>query len=78
MAQSGQAHVDGATTFGGVPACELTVSGASDPFLDGTAYVSQSDYHPLLIGTTGAGGERIAIQTYEYLPATPANLALMR
>lgn len=77
MAQSGQAHVDGATTFEGVPAYELTVSGASDPFLNGTAYVSRSDYHPLLIDTTGAGGERIAIQTYEYLPATPANLALV-
>ena len=30
-----------------------------------------------LIETSANGGERIAVQAYEYLPATPANLALV-
>ena len=41
-------------------------------------YVAQSNYHPLKIDTTGNGGERIVFQTYQYLPATSANRALMR
>jgi hypothetical protein len=75
MVESGQAHVDAATTFDGVPAYELTVTGASDRWLNGTVYVSRANYHPLLIDTNG---ERIAFQTYEYLPATPANMALVQ
>lgn len=78
LVASGQAHVDASTTFDGVPAYELSVTGAPDRFLNGTAYVSRSDYHPLLIETTGNGGERIAVQTYEYLPATAANVALLQ
>jgi hypothetical protein len=79
MVQSGQAHIDEATTYDGLPAYKLTVAGASDPFLNGTAYVSRSDYHPLEIDTTGrVEPERIVVQTYEYLPATTANLALVR
>jgi hypothetical protein len=78
LVQSGKAHVAGATTIDGVAAYELSVSGSSDRFLNGTAYVAQSDYHPLEIDTTGNGGERIVFQTYEYLPATAANLAQIR
>ena len=72
MVHSGQAHVDAATTFAGVPAFRLTVTGASDRWLNGTVYVSRADYHPLQIETNG---ERIVFQSYEYLPATAANQA---
>jgi hypothetical protein len=74
MVQSGQAHVDAATTFAGVPAYKLSVTGASDRWLNGTVYVSRADYHPLQIETNG---ERIVFQSYEYLPASPANQALL-
>ena len=40
--------------------------------------MSSADYHPLEIDTTDGGGERIVFQSYEYLPATTANLALLR
>ena len=75
LVTSGNAHVDAATTFDGVPAYKLTVTGASDRWLNGTAYVSRADYHPLQIETNG---QRIMFQTYEYLPATAANLQLLR
>jgi hypothetical protein len=71
---SGQASVDGPTTFDGVAAYKLTVTGSSDRFINGTAYVAQSNYYPLEIDTTADGGERIVYQTYEYVPATTANL----
>jgi hypothetical protein len=78
MVTSGRAHVDDTTTFRGVPAYRLTVSGAPDRFLNGTAYVSRSTYQPLEIDTNSAGPtERIVYQTYEYLPATTANQALL-
>ena len=72
LVQSGNASVVGTTTIDGVAAYELQVSGAPEPTLDGTAYVAQSDYQPLLIQTTN--GETISYSTYEYLPDTPANL----
>ncbi len=78
LVASGHAHVAATTTFDGVPAYKLTVSGSPDRFLNGTAYVSRTDYYPLEIDTTGNGGERIVVHTYEYLPATPANLALLK
>ncbi len=77
LVQAGKATVTGSTTFDGVEAYKLTVSGAADRFLNGTAYVSRSDYRPLEIDTTGNGGERIVFQTYEYLPVTPASLQLL-
>ena len=52
----------------GVAAYELQVSGAPDATLDGTAYVAQSDYQPLLIQT--ANDETISYSTYEYLPSS--------
>jgi hypothetical protein len=73
LVQSGNASVVGTTTIDGVAAYELQVSGAPAATLDGTAYVAQSDYQPLLIQTTS--GETISYSTYEYLPDTPANLA---
>ena len=78
LVASGNAHVDATTTFAGVPAYKLTVTGASTRFLNGTAYVSQADYRPLEIDTGDGGGERIVYQSYEYLPATAANQALVR
>jgi hypothetical protein len=78
LVQAGKATVDGTTTIDGASAYKLTVSGSSDRFLNGTAYVSRSNYYPLEIDTTGGGGEKIVFQTYEYLPASAANLALIR
>ena len=78
LVSSGQAHVDATTTYDGVPAYKLTVEGAQDRFLNGTAYVAQSSYYPLEIDTPSGGGERIVYQAYEYLPATPANLQLLK
>ena len=78
MVQSGQARVDAVTTYAGVPAFKLSITGSSTRFLNGTAYVSRDDYHPLEIDTTDGGGERIVFQAYEYLPATPANLQLLK
>jgi len=72
LVQSGNASVVGTTTIDGVAAYELQVSDAPNATLDGTAYVAQSDYRPLLIQTTNL--ETISYSTYEYLPATPANL----
>jgi hypothetical protein len=78
LVSAGKAHVAGTATIDGQAAYKLSVSGSSDRFLNGTAYVAQSNYHPLEIDTTGNGGERIVFQTYAYLPATAANLAQMR
>ena len=77
LVQSGKATVDGTATINGVAAYKLTVTGSTDRFLNGTVYVAQTNYHPLEIDTTGNGGERIVYQTYEYLPATAANLRLI-
>jgi hypothetical protein len=68
--------VDGTTTINGIQAYRLTVTNSPDPFLLGTAYVATSDYHPLEIDTT-TDSETIVYQTYEYLPATSANLQLL-
>lgn len=78
LVQSGKASVQGTATVDGVPSYKLTVAGSSDRFLNGTAYVAQDNYRPLEIDTTGNGGERIVFQTYEYLPATTANLELVQ
>jgi hypothetical protein len=84
LVQSGNATIDGETTLDGTPAVELTVSGASPHYLNGTVYVARDTYRPLLIQTTTQVGpdghdvaETIEYQTYEYLPATRANLGLL-
>lgn len=74
LVQAGRAIVDGTARIGGVSAYKLTVTGAADRFLNGTAYVAQSTYHPLEIDTSANGGERIVYQTYDHLPVTAANL----
>jgi hypothetical protein len=76
LVQAGKAQVVGTTTIDGTPAYELSVSGSDDPWLNGTAYVAQSNYHPLAIETT-ADNETIRYSTYEYLRATSSNLALL-
>jgi hypothetical protein len=76
LVQAGDAKVDGTTTINGIQAYRLTVTNSPDPFLLGTAYVARSDYHPLEIDTT-TNSETIVYQTYEYLPATNANLQLL-
>jgi hypothetical protein len=73
MVNSGQATVTD-TTFDGIPAYEVRVNASGGQLANSTAYVSQSDYRPLEIDSP-AGKE--AFSTYEYLPATPANEALL-
>jgi hypothetical protein len=68
LVQAGKATVSGTATIDGVGAYKLTVSGASDRFLNGTAYVSQTNYRPLLIDTTGNGGERIVFRPTSTCP----------
>jgi hypothetical protein len=76
LVQSGEATVDGTTTINGVRAYKLIVTGSSDPTLNGTAYVATADYHPLEIDTAANSG-KVIYETYEYLPATAANLGLL-
>jgi hypothetical protein len=73
MVNSGQATAT-ATTYDGIPAYEIQLTGSGDPLLNGTAYVAQSDYRPLEIDSSQ--GQEV-FSTYEYLPATPANDALL-
>ena len=77
LIESGRASVASATTFAGLPAYELHITGNRHRFLDGTVYVSRSTYHPLMIDTTAVGGEQIRFEAYQYLRATPANLRLL-
>jgi hypothetical protein len=76
LVQNGGATVVGTATIDGVPAYQLAVSGSDQRFVNGTAYVAQSDYRPLSMQTT-TDDETITFETYEYLPATSANLALL-
>ena len=73
MVNSGQATAT-PTTYDGIPAFELRIQASGDPNLNGTAYVARSDYRPLEIDSIKG---RIVFSTYEYLPATPANDALL-
>jgi hypothetical protein len=73
MVNSGQATAT-RTTFHGTPAFELRVHAPGDQDLNGTAYVARSDYRPLEVDSTKG---RVVFSTYEYLPATPANDALL-
>ncbi len=73
MADSGQATAT-PTTYDGTPAYELHLPAGSQPVLNGTAYVAQSDYRPLEIDSRLG---KVAFSTYEYLSATPANDALL-
>ena len=73
IVNSGQATAT-PTTYDGIPAFELRVHASGDPNLNGTAYVARSDYRPLEIDSTKG---RIVVSTYEYMPATPANDALL-
>jgi hypothetical protein len=73
MVNSGQATAT-QTTFHGTPAFELRVHASGDQFPNGNAYVARSDYRPLEIDSTNG---RVVFSTYEYLPATRANDALL-
>src|SRR5262245_18377619 len=84
LVQSGNATVDEQVSYKGIAAYKLTVTGASPNYLNGTVYVARSNYRPLQIQTTVQAGpdgsetaETIDFQTYEYLPANQANLALL-
>ena len=77
LVASGEARVLGTSTIDGVPAYELSVSGESVLPAGSTAYVAQSSYRPLVIDYNAYGGETISFESYEYLPATRANLALL-
>jgi hypothetical protein len=73
MVNSGQATAT-ATTFDGIPAYEIQVNVSGDQLSNATAYVAQSDYRPLEIDSSKG---KSVFSTYEYLPATPANDALL-
>jgi hypothetical protein len=78
LVDSGHARVVGETTLNGIAVYELAVTGA--PFGEGTAYVARDSHYPVLIESTGGPcncAETIRFQTYEYLPASPANLQLL-
>jgi hypothetical protein len=77
LVEQGHASVAATTTYKGIRAYKLTVTGSGDQFLNGTAYVAASDYRPLEIDSTGGGGEVIKFTTYEYLPANAANMRLL-
>ena len=76
MVESGQATAT-PTTYNGTPAYELKVNSSSDTSLNGTAYVARSDYHPLEIDSAAHPGGKVVFSAYQYLPATPANNALL-
>jgi hypothetical protein len=76
MVQSGQATAT-PTTYHGMPAYELKMNSSSDQWLHGTAYVARSDYQPLEIDDATYPGEKVVFSAYQYLPATPANNALL-
>jgi hypothetical protein len=76
MVESGQATAT-PTTYNGTPAYEISVTSSSDALLNGTAYVARSDYHPLELDSAAHPGGKVVFSTYEYLPATPANDALL-
>jgi outer membrane lipoprotein-sorting protein len=76
MVDSGRATAT-PTTYNGISAYELSLHASGDTFLNGNAYVARSDYRPLEINSTTNGGEKVVFSTYEYLPATPANDALL-
>ena len=73
MVESGQATAT-PTTYNGTPAYKLSMNSSSYPLLNGTAYVARSDYHPLELDSTKG---KVVFSAYEYLPATPANDALL-
>jgi len=76
MVDSGQATAT-PTTYNGIPAYELTLNPSGDTRLNGTAYVARTDYRPLEIDSAAHPGEKVVFSAYEYLPATPANDALL-
>jgi outer membrane lipoprotein-sorting protein len=77
MVDSGQATAT-STTYNGIPAYELTLNPSGDTVVEpGTAYVARSDYRPLEIDSTSPRGGKVVFSAYEYLPATPANNALL-
>ena len=76
MVDTGQATAT-PTTYNGMSAYELNVNSSSDTSLNGTAYVARSDYRPLELDSAAPPGEKVVFSAYEYLPATPANDALL-
>jgi hypothetical protein len=81
---SGQAQVTGSTVVDGVPADVLSLTNlpVGSGLVNGTFDVAKSDYRPLLVQTTtacaqGPCPETVHFLTYEYLPATAANLSLL-
>ncbi len=76
MVESGQATAMPAT-YNGAPAYKIIVSSSGDRLLNGIAYVARSDYRPLELDSAAYPGGKVVFSAYEYLPATPANDALL-
>jgi hypothetical protein len=78
LVQSGQARLTGTSTIDGVSAYQLSVGSNSEVLPPGSsAYVARSDYRPLVIDWNANGDQTINFESYEYLPADAANLALL-
>ena len=73
MVDSGKATA-APTTYNGIPAYEITLNASAGTLSPGTAYVAQSDYRPLEIDSKDG---KVVFSTYEHLPATPTNDALL-
>jgi hypothetical protein len=77
----GRAQLMGSTVTDGVPTYKIRFRGKGGGFGSDSlvAYVDQHTYRPLLLSDPQRNGTTVQLRvvTFEYLPATPANLRLL-